>query len=211
MKQKFPLIAALVVIIIAVVLVISNQSQPDDTNQNGNTATTSTASGSQDAGSRSGTTTSNRRLSSQLSTMEWQEKIDLLLADDNISIEQASQKLLAITLDQQAPLTTRNDALEHALNLIKDEQFKAIYDIMGTGKHELPAPLVQTILDDTLNRANPIQLKTALLVLQGTHSEIREEAIELLEFHTDEEYGDDLMRWNNAVIKYINELEAKSK
>lgn len=203
MKNKLPLIAALAIAAIVAVLVINNTGDNDPSSGAPSAGNTTTEPGSGRSPRNGGT--SNRNLNAALSNLDGQEKIDLVLADENISHEQAYRKLLAVTLDQQVAIEVRNDALEHALNLVTNSHFKAIYDILGTGKHELPAPLVQTILDDTMNRTEDIQLNTALLILQGSHKGLTEEAKELLEFHLDENHGNDLIRWNNAVLKYLEQ------
>ena len=135
--------------------------------------------------------------------MEWEEKIDFVLSSDSISAEKATRTLLGITLDPKAPLPIRNDALEHALNLVEDEDFQTIQNIMGTADKELPELLVQTILDDTLNRNDTIQLTTALKVIPGKHTAIIEEAIELLEFHLEIELGTNVKKWTQVVDAYI--------
>lgn len=152
---------------------------------------------------------STNRANNPTANLEWEEKIDFVLGSDSISSEKATRSLLSITLDPKAPLSVRNDALEHALNLAEDKDFHTIQAIMGSGDKELPEQLVQTILDDTLNRSDTIQLTTALKIIPGKHTAIVEEAIELLEFHLEMELGDDIKKWNQAVATFIAEQNAR--
>jgi hypothetical protein len=140
-----------------------------------------------------------------LSQLKWNEKIDFVLADKATTPDQACRTLLGIAANSNAPINTRNDALEHALNLVDDENFNIVQHIMETGKNELPADLVQTILDDTLNRSDITQLTTALLVMKGTHTAISKEAKELIEFHLDKEIGNTPQERDAAVRAFIEE------
>jgi len=200
MKSK-PLTYAIAIIIvtIAAIFLISPNSEDagvDDSETSGYE--------SGEKGSARGSRSKNRA-NNPTSKMEWEEKIAFVLSSDSISPEKATRGLLGITIDPKAPLSVRNDALEHALNLAEDKDFGAIQSIMGSGDNELPERLVQTILDDTLNRSDTIQLTTALKVIPSKHTAIVEEAIELLEFHLEMEFGDDIEKWNQAVATFIAE------
>ena len=203
MKSK-PLTIAIVILAAAIILIVSSKktrdaesTSPDPQSQ----TEQATQEKTQEREARSAA-----RKNSAVASQEWEEKIDVLLEDDTIPNEQAAEKLLEITLDASAPLPARLDALEHGLNLIEDEDFNnLIGNAMDQGKNELPADLMQAILDDTYNRSNIIQVTTALKVIQGQHSEIKEEAIELLEFQTEQEHGEDINAWQKAVADFIKQ------
>jgi len=206
MKSK-PLTYAIAITLLAIVAIFIISSNREDAvdDDSGTSSYQSAENGSRNAARDA---RSRNRPNNSISNMEWEEKIDFVLGSDSISEAKATQSLLSITLDPKAPLAIRNDALEHALNLVEDEDFQTIENIMGTGDKELPEPLVQTILDDTLNRSDTIQLTIALKVIPGKHTAIVEEAIELLEFHLEEEFGEDIEKWNQAVATYIAEQKA---
>lgn len=125
------------------------------------------------------------------------------LGDDSITIEQAADGLLAMAADPEAPLHVRSEALEHALNLTKDEDFEKVNAILSTREAVIPEPLLQTVLNDSYNRKHITQVDTSMRILRGEYSEeITEEAIELLEFHTDEQHGNDIEAWQQAVDNY---------
>lgn len=204
MKSKTPLFAAIIIIVIAVIIAISNSNKTEkDISDNRPSSPDQKNSPSE----RSSDNRPARRAttSTTLSQLEWEEKIDHVLATDTISTEKANRLLLGMVLDENAPISIRNDALEHALNLIGDQGFDKVQRVMGTGRNELPEPLVQTILDDTLNRADSIQLTTALIAIQGSHTKTIEEARELLEFHLELEHGDNVQLWQKAVNDYLAE------
>ena len=201
MKSK-PLTIAVIILAIAIFLAISS-NRKDNNEDNTTPDSHQTDNSSRHRSNDPRNTRSQHRPGTSTSQMEWEEKIDFVLSSDSISAEKATRTLLGITLDPKAPLPIRNDALEHALNLVENEDFQTIQNIMGTADKELPELLVQTILDDTLNRNDTIQLTTALKVIPGKHTAIIEEAIELLEFHLEIELGTNVKKWTQVVDAYI--------
>jgi len=125
------------------------------------------------------------------------------LGDDSISIADAADGLLKMAADPTAPINVRSDALEHALNLTDDTNFENVNTILSSQESVIPEPLVQTVLNDSYNRRHITQVDTSLRILNGEYSEeLVGEALELLEFHTDEYHGDDLVAWTQAVERY---------
>ena len=125
------------------------------------------------------------------------------LGDDSISIEDAANGLLAMAADPTAPMNVRTDALEHALNLTSDANFENVNAILSSQQSAIPELLVQTVLNDSYNRRHITQVDTAFRILTGEYSEeLVEEALELLEFHTDENHGNDIDAWEQAVERY---------
>jgi len=125
------------------------------------------------------------------------------LGDDSISIEDAANGLLAMAADPTAPMNVRTEALEHALNLTNDANFENVNAILSSQQSAIPELLVQTVLNDSYNRRHITQVDTAFRILTGEYSEeLVEEALELLEFHTDENHGNDIDAWAQAVERY---------
>ena len=125
------------------------------------------------------------------------------LGDDSISIEDAASGLLDMAADPTAPMNVRTDALEHALNLTNDANFENVNAILSSQQSAIPELLVQTVLNDSYNRRHITQVDTAFRILTGEYSEeLVEEALELLEFHTDENHGNDIDAWAQAVERY---------
>ena len=136
-------------------------------------------------------------------TQEYSQVFRKLLGDDSVSTDEAAEGLLYLAADPKAPAQVRADALEHALNLTNDENFNQVGEILSSQEAIIPEPLLQTVLDDSYNRKHITQVDTSMRVLRGEYSEeITEEAIELLEFHTDEQHGSDIEAWQQAVEIY---------
>jgi len=210
MKLKFSIIIAILIVIVAI-FIVSNKNDQASAKQ-----PTNSASNTPEHARPSRTNSEHHRpdrksTSTSLAQMSWEEKINHVLAADSISPDQASQILLRIVTDNKAPISVRNDALEHALNLIEDDSYDSILNIMGTAQNELPEPLVQTILDDTLNRTESIQLSTALVAILGSHKTTVEDAKELLEFHLDQDLGNNVQMWKKAVDTYRAEQAKKEE
>ncbi|MBT8037065.1 MAG: hypothetical protein KJO21_05930 [Verrucomicrobiae bacterium] len=196
MKSKPLTIAiAAILLVIAIFLIIASNHQDDP-------ATRDHTGTPPEQGNQARDNRTPQRQPTPATSMKWEEKIDFVLGSDSISNEKATRLLLGIVLDADAPISVRNDALEHALNLVDDEDFQLIQSVMGSKNKELPEPLIQTILDDTLNRPDTIQLTTALKVIQGTHTQVIDEAVELLEFHLELEHGNNIEQWTQAVDRY---------
>jgi hypothetical protein len=103
-------------------------------------------------------------------------------------------------------MNVRSDALEHALNLTNDNSFENVNSILTSQESVIPELLVQTVLNDSYNRRHITQVDTSLRILTGEYSEeLVEEALELLEFHTDENHGNDIDAWAQAVERYRTE------
>ena len=210
MKLK-PSIVAIIVLMIAAIFFVVYQKEPaaDNSTSDPSSQTTEQARTNRDGSAHH---RPNRKSSSaELAQLSSEEKINHALGDNGVSVEHASHILLDVATDEKAKITVRNDALEHALNLVDDEDFDTVLDILAPSNKELPEPLVQTILDDTLNRVDTIQLDTSLLAMQGSHESIITEAKELLEFHLDKDLGDDVKSWKDAVKLYKEEQAKKEK
>ena len=211
MKSK-PLIIAIIVLVAALLIGFYSIKNTDSENNSTETATTQ-----QDA-ARSATIESrdNRSPSQSGDPREADEQAEeeampkkygalfrKYLGDDSISIADAADGLLEMAADPTAPMNVRTDALEHALNLTSDANFENVNAILTSQESAIPELLVQTVLNDSYNRRHITQVDTSFRILIGEYSEeLVEEAIELLEFHTDENHGNDLDAWAQAVERY---------
>ena len=211
MKSK-PLIIAIIVLVAALLIGFYSIKNTDSENNSTETATTQ-----QDA-ARSATIESrdNRSPSQSGDPREADEQAEeeampkkygalfrKYLGDDSISIADAADGLLEMAADPTAPMNVRTDALEHALNLTSDANFENVNAILTSQESAIPELLVQTVLNDSYNRRHITQVDTSFRILTGEYSEeLVEEAIELLEFHTDENHGNDIDAWAQAVERY---------
>lgn len=210
--QSKPLAIAAVILLAAIMLAIFSGRDEDggDTGQGDSEATQRSAL--RNGNDESTAARSARRQDQSAEDMaapipkKWADEINRLLGDDNVSVEQAATGLLQIVADKSAPVHARQEALEHALNLTLDRDHQAVQKLLQPANGKLPIELAQTILDDTYNRPAEIQIATAIKVLQGIrqgilqgdYQEIKEEAIELLEFHLEADHGENLEAWKKA-------------
>jgi len=135
----------------------------------------------------------------------WQDKISSALADDTISNQVAVQRLLSLAKDPNVDETVRLDALEHSLNLTDDEEFGEVLPILTDTS--APVEMLDSALTDLYNRGDRVKLESVLEVAKIPDHPLHEDAIELLEFYVDENYGDDWDAWGTAVNTYFTENE----
>jgi len=134
---------------------------------------------------------------------QYSQRFRELLGDDSVTNEEAAVGLVDLAADPEAPIDVRSEALEHALNLTSDKNFDQVSAILSSQEAIIPETLLQTVLNDSYNRKHITQVDTSMRILRGEYSEeITEEAIELLEFHTDEQHGSDVEAWQQAVDRY---------
>ena len=211
MKSK-PLIIAIIVLAAALLIgFYSTKNTDSENNSAGDPSTQQEAARSATIEARDNRSPSQsgdpRETEDQTEDEEMPKKYGVLfrkyLGDDSISIPDAANGLLEMAGDPTAPMNVRTDALEHALNLTSDANFENVNAILTSQQNAIPESLVQTVLNDSYNRRHITQVDTAFRILNGEYSEeIVEEALELLEFHTDENHGNDIDAWAQAVERY---------
>ena len=210
MKSK-PLIIAIIVLIAALLIgfysIKNTESENNSTEGNATQQEAPRSAQAQPRDPRSASLPGSSREANDQEEPEMPKKYGALfrqyLGDDSISIEDAATGLLDMAADPTAPMNVRTDALEHALNLTNDANFENVNAILSSQQSAIPELLVQTVLNDSYNRRHITQVDTAFRILTGEYSEeLVEEALELLEFHTDEKHGNDLDAWAQAVERY---------
>jgi hypothetical protein len=133
------------------------------------------------------------------------EEIDTVLRDQSISQGDAAQRLVALASDATVPDQMRNDALQHAMNLLPDEGFTSLDALLKT--KGTPPELLDLVYHEIHNRPVEVQLPAALLLMQRTGEEISQQSRDLLSFHLEQDYGDDPTAW----AKPVQDALAKAK
>ena len=130
-------------------------------------------------------------------------EISRLLSDDQVPVLEAAQGLIAIAADALVSPAVRAEALQHGLNLTRDEDYSDL--VLGNLDGNLfETPEMQRIaLDDAYNRGNAAKISAVYSIMKNAKGELLDEARELLAFSTQsdaEEIGDDLVKWE-AIVK----------
>lgn len=136
-------------------------------------------------------------------------EIHRLLADDSISTTDASLGLLEVAANNRVGNTHRCEALQHALNLVPDENYAAMILKDPDGTYWDTPEMQSLLLLDAHNRQDIAKIPAALAVLKHADGEVRTEAKELLAFLLDLDettMGDDYAQWHAAVTQRMNEL-----
>lgn len=168
------------------------------------------------------TTTTDSALTSELATpapsiltqtslrtrprAEGGEAIRAILANAEIGNNEAAVALMELALDQDVPAALREEALEHAFNLLPDELYRQ--QVMRLVKSGLATTdQLETIMFDLHGRDGRVQLETALEMAQTQTSPIAEDALELVRFLVgpDEDFGSDWAKWRIAVQAHLED------
>jgi hypothetical protein len=138
------------------------------------------------------------------------EEIDTVLRDQSIPQDAAALRLVALAGDGSVPEPIRNDALQHAMNLLPDEAFNAVEEMVKT--KATPPELLDLVFHEIHNRPVQVQLPTALMLMkERAGEEISQQARDLLSFHLEKDLGDDPAAWTAAVQEATAKAIADSK
>lgn len=119
----------------------------------------------------------------------WDTRISDLLIDESIEHREAGQKLAAIAAQPDAPEEVRVDAIQHALNLIGDEEY--IEDLMTLAvRTDLPEEMQEIIFSDLHNRPQEISVPVAKEIGRLANHPLAQEARDFVEFFEDDDFGD---------------------
>lgn len=111
----------------------------------------------------------------------WDNQIADLLTDDSIENRAAGQKLAEIAAKNDAPEEVRIDAIQHALNLIGDEEY--MDDLMALAvRTDLPEEMNEIIFSDLHNRPQEISVAVAKEIGRLAKHPLAEEARDFVEF-----------------------------
>lgn len=115
----------------------------------------------------------------------WDNQIADLLTDTNIENREAGQKLAAIAANNKAPEEVRIDAIQHALNLIGDEEY--MEDMMAlAARTDIPEEMQEIIFSDIHNRPEEISVPVAKEIARQKDHPLAQEAQDFVDFFTDD-------------------------
>ena len=131
---------------------------------------------------------------------DWENRVDEVLRLD-VAPAEAGKKLLEML--PQMPADGRIEALQHAANLLSDEDYAPMGKMFSDPK--TPAEEVEILMADVLNRPNSIKLPLLLEVARTTGHLKAGEAREILEVFLGESYDNDWDKWQAKVNEYLTE------
>ena len=137
------------------------------------------------------------------------QEIDSTLRDKALPPAEAGMKMAKLASDSSVPLSSRTDALQHAMNLLPDQGFTSL-DGMLKDK-ETPVSLLDMVFTEVHNRPPTTQLPVALTLLRSSNPDVASRARSLLAFHLDRDYGDDLAAWDAPVAEALAKLSELAK
>jgi hypothetical protein len=128
----------------------------------------------------------------------WPDRLDEILVGD----QPESKKAEALfSMLPKLPLDGQEEVAQHMVNLLTDEQFPA------TGAYindtNTPETVTTILMNDMLNRPDPVKLPMLLNLAQVTGHPLAEEAKTILGIYVEQDYGDDWNRWRQGIEEYL--------
>jgi len=136
------------------------------------------------------------------------EEIDAVLRDESIPQDNAARRLVALASDATVPNKIRNDALQHAMNLLPNGSFDSLAEMIKT--QATPPELLDLVFHEIHNRPVEVQLPTALLLMQRSGEQVAQQARELLAFRLEKDLGEDPAAWATAVQEATQKAKAEN-
>ena len=130
----------------------------------------------------------------------WEKDLDAAL-DDNLSDEQSVQKILA--LYPNFPEDGKIEAVEYLVDLVEDKDYAQIEPLLYDPK--APEEVLETLMDDLYGREEYVQLPAMLKIMQNPSHPLYQDAKENLTDYLEEDYGNDLAKWEAGVKNYLKE------
>lgn len=130
----------------------------------------------------------------------WEKDLDAAL-DDNLSDEQSVGKILA--LYPTFPEDGKIEAVEYLVDLVEDKDYSKIEPLLYDTK--APEEVLDTLMDDLYGREEYVQLPAMLKIMQNPSSPLYQDAKENLADYLEEDYGNDMAKWDAGVKKYLQE------
>lgn len=130
----------------------------------------------------------------------WEKDLDAAL-DDNLSDEQSVTKIL--TLYPTFPEDGKIEAVEYLVDLVEDKDYSKIEPLLYD--KTAPEEVLETLIDDLYGREEYVQLPAMLKIMQDPSHPLYEDAKENLADYLEQDYGNDLAKWQAGVDNYLKE------
>jgi len=127
------------------------------------------------------------------------QAVAALVGNSSLSDPEVVAGLQRIVDDAGRPLDERLEALDHALNLIPNDNPAVLHEI--SGRRILPDEMRMRILAEALNRPPRLQGELLVLLLGNAAGDARQELLRELTGLCGEDLGEDPAAWRVAVDK----------
>lgn len=123
---------------------------------------------------------------------------------DHLNTAQALINLLpSLTKDGQV------EASQHIVNLLPDEQWSKVNHIWRNPAFN--EDVIEVLTTDLFNRDDKVKLPALLDAIRIPNHHAREEAKTTLQVFLDEDYGDDVGKWDAAMKAYLKKIDDEEK
>jgi len=129
----------------------------------------------------------------------WDEHIENILHLDEAE-KVVARRLLALL--PQLPEEGRVEAIQHAVNLLDDEDYAPLQSVLTDVQQ--PAEVLDELIADLLNRKTSVMLPALLEVAKLPEHPNAEEARDYLELYLDENYENDWPFWERKLKEWLD-------
>ena len=133
----------------------------------------------------------------------WPERIDELLLSADPEPKKAEQLLAMLP---NLPLDGQEQAAQHMVNLLTDEQFPATARYLNDTN--TPETVVTLLMNDLLNRPDPVKLPMLLDLAQVAGHPLAEESKTILGIYVEKDFGDNWNEWRQGIAEYLKKEAA---
>ena len=101
------------------------------------------------------------------------------------------------------------EASQHIVNLLPDEQWSKVNHIWRNPAFN--EDVIEVLTTDLFNRDDKVKLPALLEAIRIPNHHAREEAKTTLQVFLDEDYGDDVGKWDSAMKAYLKKIDDEEK
>jgi hypothetical protein len=146
-----------------------------------------------------GTVGSQEPAGSNLLT-NWEDNIDEILTSEAPEAEKARKMA---DLFPRLPENGQVEVAQHLSNLVSDQDYSSLSRFVTNSA--LPAPVLDVLVADALNRPNSLKLPTLLEVARDPQNPKAGEAKDVLHLFLEEDYGTDWAAWQAKVEQWLKD------
>lgn len=128
----------------------------------------------------------------------WPEVIDGILESADPEPKKAEQLLAMLP---NLPLDGQEQAAQHMVNLLGDEQFPATAQFLDDTN--TPETVITILMNDLLNRPSPVKLPMLLALAQVPGHPLAEESRTILGIYVEKDFGDNWDEWRKGIDEYL--------
>jgi hypothetical protein len=131
---------------------------------------------------------------------DWEQKLDNILLTDEDSNAKADQILALIPT---APPDAQVELSQHLVNMTQDDHYDGVAGLLTNAV--TPEAVSTVLMNDLLNRSNPVKLPMLLDVAENDEHPLKDQAREMLELLLQQDNGTNWNQWSTSVNTFLQD------